>query len=203
MLEFAYQPGFYSFIISNSYFEIHDYFALRIALEQRNSCELIPFEEKLPGNSHGWLRVDRNTLLCICGGCSEDDRRFRLIKLEIPTFRQEVMGFYDLSVMQSSVGARVFLLQTRTDNQIQIVETIDITEGEQKEGPVPKFSQTKILVFALDTVTGACTLVAQGTVSNAHAPSALVYLNTTQFLASTSAGLEIFNFKDTDNSVDV
>lgn len=87
MLDFAYQPGFYAFIMSNSYFEIHDYFALRIALEQRNSCELIPFEEKLPGNARGWLRIDRNTLLCICNGFPDDDKRLKLIKLDVPTFR--------------------------------------------------------------------------------------------------------------------
>ena len=74
MLEFEYSPSSYAFISSNSYFEIHDYFALRIALEQCNSCELIPFEEKLLGNLHGWLRVNKNTLLCICDGCSEDNR---------------------------------------------------------------------------------------------------------------------------------
>lgn len=68
---------------------------------------------------------------------------------------------------------------------------------------MPKYSQTKILAFNLDTITGTCVQVAQGIVSNVHAPSALVYLNTTQFLASTSVGLEIFNFKDDKEAVGV
>lgn len=121
ILEFAYQPSYYAFIMSNSYFEIHDYFALRIALEQHNSCEMIPFEEKLPGNVRGWLRIDKNTLMCICDDPSEDEKRPRLIKLEIPSFRQETMGFYDLSAMREdecSQDARFALLQTRTDNEI-------------------------------------------------------------------------------------